>query len=182
MKSRYIAHTVSLAILSLADCVTVALAEDRRIWPANAVLQFERIAGGEVVANFDLKFDNATGFNLCIKSEFVPGNDGFDATSIAFWGPRGRVVATPDDPSNHDRNPMSGNVSEVAVIFRGAKAKAGVRVMKRDYAFSEPGLYRAKLTIDIFDCSKLGDIGFISDNQPGWFLGHIVAEATAVLR
>lgn len=147
-----------------------------------ATLQFERLSNGEVAANFDIALSNATGKNICVKYSAIPGAAEFSAAAIEFRGPGGKLSPV-EAGGMLDMHPvMSGNSGSLIVVFKGAKVRAGVRIFRDQYVFKNVGLYSAQLQIDLFDCSKLGQLSHLSESVRGWFVGSLTVSASAVLR
>ena len=149
---------------------------------ASATLQFER-AGAEVFANFDLEFKNTTGLTICVRVGQIPGSGDFDPGLVEFYGPKGVLPVEDSEAARRRHYPDIDTMGlRFIAFFRGARVRVGHRISSDDYLFKDVGHYRAVLRIEAYDCAKLGEVSSVSDMRPGWFLGHIVAEASATLQ
>ncbi len=174
--------TVALSCVLL--CLpTRALARDQsELLKASAALQFER-DGMEVFANFDLEFTNTTGKAICVRVGQIPGSDDFDPGLVEIRGPKGVLPIEDSDAARRRHFPDIDTMGLRFVAFlRGATVRVGRRISKDDYIFKDAGFYRAVLRIEAYDCAKLDEISSVSDTREGWFLGFIVAEASATLQ
>jgi hypothetical protein len=65
---------------------------------------------------------------------------------------------------------------------RNTDVSLGVRIGKAYYLFNAPGQYVAEFDVPVYDCSKLASVNDYDDHHPGWLLGSLVANASAVLK
>lgn len=151
---------------------------------ANATLSFERSSGGEVWAEFNLTFRNTTGKTLCLQQGSIPGSSDFHVELIKMYGPKGELPVSDVDPYWRAPGNIVRDALVVIVIPRDQEVRQGIRFGKDDYVITDLGEYRAVYRVGLADCAELPNLktnSFYQDN-PKWFLGNLVAEATATLK
>lgn len=151
---------------------------------ANATLTFERRSNGEVWANFDLSFRNTTGKTLCLQQGSIPGSSDFHVEMIKMYGPKGELPVSDVDPYWRAPGNIVRDALLVIVIPRDQEVRQGVRFGKDDYVITDPGEYRAVYRVGLADCAELPNLkrNSFHDENPKWFLGNLVAAATATLK
>ncbi len=114
----------------------------------------------------------------------MPGSGDFHVELIKMYGPKGELPVSEVDPYWRVPGRIANDALLVIVIPRDQEVRQGIRFGKDDYVITDPGEYRAVYRVGLADCAELPNLkghSFQQDN-PKWFLGNLVAEATATLK